>query len=148
MTTTTVTAWLADTPSGLGTVAGRGSRVVLSRAKRRRQVEIGTPRMADRLQRGLANVQTAAVLRFPTTRCRGGGSFRAPVEKALGDALGSGGWLSDAMPWNFRLGAINVETGEKRTMPTPRGDVPAAPPVGTGHNGALHGARVRHGGRR
>jgi hypothetical protein len=46
------------------------------------------------LERGLAGVTVEGLVGFPTRTERDGGNHRWMVEKALGDALVEGGWLS------------------------------------------------------
>lgn len=56
-------------------------------------------------------------MRFPLQRGRDEGNFRWMLEKALGDALVTGRWLSDDTGGRFSTGAVTFETerGPKRT---------------------------------
>lgn len=73
--------------------------------------------MGASVPRGLAHVHAEASLRFPVVRRRDEGNFRWMLEKALGDALVKGRWLSDDTPEGFTTGALvfEAELGPKRT---------------------------------
>lgn len=68
-------------------------------------------------------VHATAVLRFPTERRRDEGNFRAPLEKALGDQLQAGGWLTDDTPEHFTFGALTFERSplDLATLAAPSG---------------------------
>ena len=54
--------------------------------------------MEQRVPRGLASVKAKATIRFKQRRRRDEGNFRALLEKALGDVLQAGGYLTDDTP--------------------------------------------------
>lgn len=54
-------------------------------------------------------VHATAVARFPVSRRRDEGNLRAPLEKALGDTLAGGGWISDDTPDQFTFGELVFE---------------------------------------
>lgn len=79
--------------------------------------------MVLRRQLGRADrVHATASLRFPQRRRRDEGNYRAPLEKALGDALVGGGYLADDTPDHFTFGAVTFEDdkGDNRTTVTLR----------------------------
>ena len=53
-----------------------------------------------------AAVTVTGVVRYPKRRRRDEGNIRAPLEKALGDALVDGGWLPDDTPEHFTFGEL------------------------------------------
>lgn len=69
-----------------------------------------------------SSVHATASLRFPQRRRRDEGNYRAPLEKALGDALVAGGYLADDTPEQFTFGAVTFEDdrGDNRTTVTLR----------------------------
>jgi hypothetical protein len=69
------------------------------------------------LPKDLTQVVASAELSFPTRRRRDEGNFRTPLEKALGDALVSGGFLNDDTPDHFRVERVLIreEPGEPGT---------------------------------
>jgi hypothetical protein len=75
--------------------------------KRQLQGDLEIVLMAARLPRPLpGQVQASAVLLVPDRRRRDEGNFRTPLEKALGDALVNGGWLSDDTPEHFHFDTL------------------------------------------
>lgn len=71
-------------------------------------------------RRGYYRVRASAVLRFPKRRRRDEGNFRAPLEKALGDALQHRGIIADDTPDHFTFGELTFdpEPGPSRTTIT------------------------------
>lgn len=65
-------------------------------------------------------VRASAQLRFPKRRRRDEGNFRAPLEKALGDALQHRGIIADDTPDYFTFGELTFdpEPGPSRTTIT------------------------------
>jgi hypothetical protein len=64
--------------------------------------------MEQRVPRALASVSAKATIRFKQHRRRDEGNFRVILEKALGDALVEGGWLSDDTPDLYRFGVVEL----------------------------------------
>ena len=62
--------------------------------------------MASGVPRGQSSVYASAELTFPTKRRRDEGNYRTPLEKALGDVLVSGRWLTDDTPDHYRFGGV------------------------------------------
>lgn len=62
--------------------------------------------------KGMARVEATAVIHPPTAHKRDEGNFRMMLEKALGDALQLGGYLSDDSSEFFSFGRLSF--GEKR----------------------------------
>jgi hypothetical protein len=57
-------------------------------------------------------VTVKAKMRFPDKRRRDEGNFRMVIEKALGDALVGGGYISDDTPDKYRF--LGVEFDEEK----------------------------------
>jgi hypothetical protein len=142
--TFTAVLWLGNTPPSLNAVAGRGNRFAFIGAKRKWQTLLGTLLMAECVPRDLDRVEATAVLSFPTRRRRDEGNYRALLEKALGDALVEGGWLSDDTSEQFRFGALDFQIGEPLTELTLRCQR-AAPAASTPPESAPHVSRSPHG---
>jgi hypothetical protein len=106
---------LEATPPSLNAIAGRGSRHAFSRAKRRWQADLATMLMVRAVPRGLSRVEATALLTFPTRRRRDEGNFRVLLEKALGDALVEGAWLSDDVPEHLTFGSVTFGEGRPCT---------------------------------
>ena len=64
--------------------------------------------MEQMVPRGLASVKATATIRFKQRRRRDEGNFRVILEKALGDALVEGGWLSDDTADLYGFGAVEL----------------------------------------
>lgn len=97
------TTTLPSTPRSINALGTRGSWKARHYAKKGLQSELETYLMVSGLPRNLTSVVASAALRFPTRRRRDEGNFREPLEKALGDALVNGGWLTDDTPEHFRF---------------------------------------------
>jgi hypothetical protein len=65
--------------------------------------------LAGGLPKPLRHVHVEASLRFPQKRQRDEGNFRVILEKACGDALVAGGWLSDDSAGRFSFGRVSFE---------------------------------------
>jgi hypothetical protein len=61
------------------------------------------------LPKGLARVVVEGTIVFPTHGRRDQGNFRVVIEKALGDALVAGGWLSDDRWEMYEFGQLAME---------------------------------------
>lgn len=122
----TVILRYGDTPPSLNTIATRGNRWAVTRAKKRwegifmvllmeKKASIAAP-----LPRRLTRVTAAAMLRFPTRHRRDEGNYRWMLEKALGDALQKGGYLADDTPEFFTFQAVQFdpERGPAQTSVT------------------------------
>lgn len=107
-------------PPSLNRTGTRGSWKVTSRHKRQWQGDLWSLLMAEQLPKGLKRVVASATLRFPTARRRDAGNFSWLLEKALGDALTQGGWLSDDTHDRFRFTGVTIESerGPARTIVT------------------------------
>lgn len=112
-----------DTPPSLNTIATRGNRWAVTRAKQRWEGIFMVLLMEksasynDKLPKRLARVQATAMLRFPTRHRRDEGNYRWMLEKALGDALQKGGYLADDTPefYTFQSLAFDPERGKPET---------------------------------
>jgi hypothetical protein len=106
---------LAYTPPSLNRITGgsgwtwRGEKAALQR-------DLETLLMAERIPRPVEHVAASATLAFPVARRRDEGNYRALIEKALGDALTSGGWLADDTPQHFQFGAVTFTRGHAATL--------------------------------
>ena len=115
---------LAYTPPSInqvavGRAASRGAGIAATRAKKRLQSDLEAMLLAERVPRPLSFVEATACLRFAKRSSRRDeGNYRTPIEKALGDALVNGGWLSDDTPDTFRFGRLTFDPdpGEPRTQ--------------------------------
>ena len=97
------TLTLLSTPRSINALGTRGSWKARHYAKKGLESELQTHLMVAAVPRNIQRVVASAQLRFPTRRRRDEGNFREPLEKALGDALVSGGWLPDDTPEHFRF---------------------------------------------
>lgn len=97
------TLTLPSTPRSINALGTRGSWKARHFAKKGLERELQTYLMVAGVPRNLTRVVASATLRFPTRRRRDEGNFREPLEKALGDALVSGGWLPDDTPEHYRF---------------------------------------------
>jgi len=71
----------------------------------------------SKLPKGLAHVLVEGEVTFPDRQRRDQGNYRVLIEKALGDALTSGGWLPDDDWQHYEFGglAYRYEPGVSRT---------------------------------
>jgi hypothetical protein len=69
------------------------------------------------LPHGLGRVTVEGVITFPTRARRDQGNYRFLLEKALGDALTAGGWLTDDDWTHYEFGGLQAryEKGVART---------------------------------
>lgn len=111
---------IPQTPPSLNKLGARGAPRQFHRTKRRWQGMLeshltavssgyGGMRPEDRLPRPSERITASAVLSFPTNRRRDEGNYRSMLEKALGDALTNGGWLTDDTPEHFRFDRVEFE---------------------------------------
>lgn len=115
---------LAYTPPSInqvavGRAASRGAGIAATRAKKRLQSDLEAMLLVERIPRPLKFVEAIACLRFAKRSARRDeGNYRTPLEKALGDALVNGGWLSDDTPDTFQFGRLTFDPdpGEPRTQ--------------------------------
>lgn len=102
------------------------SRWKRHRLKTRAQADLAMLLLAEGLPRPVPGDRVHAVARIvhPAKRRRDEGNYRAPLEKALGDALcpprrkreleRPAGWLSDDTPEHFTFGAITFDVDPDR----------------------------------
>lgn len=113
---------IGDTPPSVNTYAHAHWRRYHG-IKKTWQATFAEELMVLRRELGRASrVHATASLRFPQRRRRDEGNYRAALEKALGDALVQGGYLSDDTPDQFTFGAVTFEEdrGGNRTTVTLR----------------------------
>jgi hypothetical protein len=97
-------------PPSLNRVGSRGnSHWAYTRAKRDWQDTVGALLMAGQVPRRLVYVRADATLRFPVVRTRDAGNFGWLLDKACGDALVAGGWLSDDNPDCYEFGTVTFD---------------------------------------
>jgi hypothetical protein len=97
-------------PPSLNKIGSRGkSHWAYTHAKREWQEAIGRLLMAERVPRGLGHVHADATLRFPVVRTRDAGNFAWLLDKATGDALKTGGWLTDDTPEYYEFGTVTFD---------------------------------------
>jgi hypothetical protein len=110
---------LPSTPPSLNQ-SGRANHFAQARLKKNLERDLGVLLMASGLPRGLQRVEATAVLRFPVKRRRDEGNHRWMLEKALGDTLTAGGWLTDDTPDRYSFGALefDADLGPARTLVT------------------------------
>jgi hypothetical protein len=112
---------IGDVPPSLNRMGARGNPRIFHRHKKRWQQDVEMLLLAARTTRPLPPpVTVEAVLRFPVRRTRDEGNFRVLLEKATGDALVNGGWLSDDAPEHYRFKAVTFDPdiGVRRTLLT------------------------------
>jgi hypothetical protein len=95
-------------PPSFNAIGYRSHWSVGRREKLKWQEMLGMALMVARVPRGLAAVSATAEIRFKQRRRRDEGNFRVILEKALGDALVEGRWLSDDTPEQYRFGAVDL----------------------------------------
>lgn len=74
-------------------VYGSGDPAVYQRLKQQMEALITEALEASDLPRPCASIIVRCAMTFPDTTGRDEGNLRGPLEKALGDALTTGGWL-------------------------------------------------------
>lgn len=97
---------LYETPKSLNTVGSRGSHWAYTKEKKKWEGLLGMALMVAKVPRHLARVEASAVLTFKQKRTRDEGNYRMMLEKALGDVLVAGGWLSDDDPERYSFGKL------------------------------------------
>lgn len=110
---------IPDTPKSLNRVGQRGTWRATHFEKKRWQDIIEKYLMMARLPRPLPRrVRVRAVLQFPTAHRRDEGNYRSPLEKAMGDALVNGGWITDDTPewWTFDDVEFHGQRGPATTV--------------------------------
>lgn len=114
-----------DTPPSLNSMGTRQGHWAVTKEKKRWQgifagLLLGAScRPGDeRLPRKLDRVEAEAILFFPTSRRRDEGNFRWLLEKVLGDALVSSGYLTDDTPEEYRFGHLNFAPSLSRGKQT------------------------------
>lgn len=107
----------AGVPPSLNKMGTRGGHWPVTKAKKEWQQLIGGLLMFNRVPRGLEFVRVDATLRFPVVRGRDAGNFGWLLDKSCGDALVSGGWLSNDVPDCYEFGTVTFdpELGPPRT---------------------------------
>lgn len=98
-------------------VLGSGNQFVYQNHKKAWQEALTEQLEAAELPRGLARVVCEGEVTFPDRRKRDQGNHRFFLEKALGDALTTGGWLADDDWESFEFGGLAqaYEKGVSRT---------------------------------
>lgn len=99
---------IPGTPPSFNKVGLHSHWTVGRKAKQDWQHWISIALMEQRVPRGLSRVSATATIRFKQRRKRDEGNFRVILEKALGDALVEGGWLSDDTPDLYRFGEVKL----------------------------------------
>lgn len=95
---------------GVGRAPSRGAAIAQGRVKRQLQSELEQLLLVELGRRRLGSVVASAELRFPKRSARRDeGNYRAPLEKALGDALVNGGWIEDDHPELFRFERVTFD---------------------------------------
>lgn len=110
---------IPDTPKSINKVGARGSWRAVHMQKKRWQTIMERHLMIAKIPRPLPRpLEVSASLKFPTLHRRDEGNYRAPLEKALGDALVNGGWMLDDTPewWTFRRVYFDNERGPNTTL--------------------------------
>lgn len=102
---TTYEVLLPYTPPSLNR-SGRAHPKAQHRIKTALQRDLEVLLLEAKVPRPVTSVFATAVMRFPTVRRRDEGNHRWLLEKALGDALVNGGWLSDDTPLYYRFGRV------------------------------------------
>jgi hypothetical protein len=105
-------------PPSLNRVGSRGkSHWAYTRAKRDWQNIVGGMLLVGGVPRSLSHVRVDATLRFPVKRTRDAGNFGWLLDKACGDALVAGGWLTDDNPDHYEFGTVTFDqsVGPART---------------------------------
>jgi hypothetical protein len=116
----TITFRYEDVPPSLNQSGARGHWRTFHKTKKAWQATIEVLLLADFGQppRPFDRCRVETKLMFPQSRRRDSGNFRALLEKATGDALVNGRWLTDDTPdrYQFADPLITVERGgRKRT---------------------------------
>lgn len=96
------------TPPSFNSVGYRSHWAVGQRHKKQWQQWLSIALMEQGVPRGLDSVSVTATLRFKQRRRRDEGNFRVILEKALGDALVEGGWLSDDTADRYHFGGLSL----------------------------------------
>jgi hypothetical protein len=98
-------------------VLGSGNQFVYHNMKAAWQALLVERLRESSLPTGLAHVLAEGECTFPDRRRRDQGNHRFMLEKALGDALQQGGWLSDDCWESYEFGglACRFEKGVSRT---------------------------------
>jgi hypothetical protein len=109
----TYTIRLYGTPTSLNTLMHAHWRKMRN-AKKTIQAEMETLLMAESVPRNLSHVSATADLYFKQGgKRRDEGNFRFLLEKALGDALDNGGWITDDTPDYFDFGEVRLHDGPR-----------------------------------
>lgn len=111
------------TPPSFNVVGTRASHWKVNRAKKEWQGAIEGLLMASGLPRGcpgfsgLTRVNASARMRFPKRRGRDINNFVVILDKALGDALSNGNWITDDKPEFYTFAGLTFEPdlGPNRT---------------------------------
>lgn len=104
---------LLQTPPSLNAIGARGNPRMFHRRKKGWQRMLGAEMLVgiaqDAIPRRLERVTVSGRLEFETSRRRDEGNYRTLLEKALGDALTSGGFLEDDTPDRYRFERLEIE---------------------------------------
>lgn len=106
---------LDQAPPSLNRIGARGNPRQFHRRKKGWQQllegELMLGSSSDVLPRRVDRVTVTGRIEFMVNRRRDEGNYRALIEKALGDALVNGGWLSDDTGEHFRFGELELVGG-------------------------------------
>lgn len=113
-----VTLVLPGTPPSFNAIGLHSHWSEGRRAKQQWQKSIETMLLVEKVPRPLASARCSASLQFNVRRRRDEGNFKVLIEKALGDALVNGGWLTDDTPGFYTFGAVDMEVNRGFTSQT------------------------------
>lgn len=99
---------IPETPVSFNAIGYRSHWAVGQRHKKQWQEMLSIALMAEAVPRGLKRATATATIRFKQNRRRDSGNFRVILEKALGDALVEGGWLSDDTADLYGFGELTL----------------------------------------
>lgn len=117
MAAETHTLVIEDCPPSLNAIGSRGSRWAYINTKKDWQGRFEKVLMGSGMRRDATKAEANIVLRFPERRRRDSGNYKWILEKVLGDALVSGGWLPDDTADQFQVLRVTFDPdrGDKRT---------------------------------
>ena len=99
---------IPGTPPSLNQIGYHSHWSVGRKAKRDWEQWLQIALLEQRVPKGLSSVTAQATIRFKQRRRRDEGNHRVLIEKALGDVLVQGGWLSDDTPDLYRFGTVEL----------------------------------------
>lgn len=99
---------IPGTPPSFNAVGLHSHWTVGRKAKRDWQQWLSIALVEQRVPRALKQVRATATLRFKQRRRRDEINFATILNKALGDALVTGGWLEDDVPELYSFGRVEL----------------------------------------